>query len=73
MKRDLRCKIEPELQRQNETAIQTISEEFNGRVKDLMDNIKKANDDLDNNAEVEEKMQLLEKAKVDLSKLKSQI
>ncbi len=73
MKRDLRCKIEPELQRQNEAAIQTISEEFNGRVKDLMDNIKKANDDLDNNAEVEEKMQLLEKAKVDLSKLKSQI
>ena len=73
MKRDLRSKIEPELQKQNEIAIQTISEEFNGRVKSLMDNIQKANDSLENNDEVVEKMQLLEKAKAELSQLKSQI
>lgn len=73
MKLDLRRKIEPELQKQNEAAIQTISEEFNGRVKNLMDNIQKANESLENNAEVVEKMQLLEKAKIELSQLKSQI
>lgn len=73
MKRDLRNKIEPVLQQQNEEAIKTISDQFNGRVKELMDSIKKANDDLENNADVVERMQKLESAKTKLDQLKDNV
>ena len=73
MKRDLRSKIEPELQKQNEAAINAISEQFNERVKDLADNIQKANEALENNADVVEKMQKLESAKVELNQLKDKV
>ena len=73
IKHDLRSKIEPELQTQNEAAIEAVSEQFNERVIALKDNIQKANDELENNADVVEKMQKLESAKNELSQLKSKI
>jgi len=73
IKHDLRSKIEPELQKQNEAAIEAVSEQFNERVIALKDNIQKANDELENNADVVEKMQKLESAKNELSQLKSKI
>ena len=42
-------------------------------MKELVDNIQKANDELENNVDVIEKMQLLEKAKADLARLKAQV
>lgn len=73
IKYDLRSKIEPELQKQNEAAIEAVSEQFNERVTALKDNIQKVNDELENNADVVEKMQKLESAKNELSQLKSKI
>lgn len=73
IKYDLRSKIEPELQKQNEAAIVAVSEQFNERVTALKDNIQKVNDELENNADVVEKMQKLESAKNELSQLKSKI
>jgi len=73
IKHDLRSKIEPELQKQNEAAIEAVSEQFNEHVIALKDNIQKANDELENNADVVEKMQKLESAKNELSQLKSKI
>lgn len=73
IKRELRSKIEPELQKQSELAIEAISEQFNGNIEEMAENIRKANDELENNSDVIEKMQSLEKAKAELSQLKSQI
>lgn len=73
IKYDLRSKIEPELQKQNEAAIEAVSEQFNERVTALKDNIQKVNDELENNADVVEKMQKLESAKNELNQLKSKI
>ena len=73
IKHDLRSKIEPELQTQNEAAIEAVSEQFNERVIALKDNIQKTNEELENNADVVEKMQKLESAKNELSQLKSKI
>ncbi|MBQ9227026.1 MAG: dynamin family protein [Fibrobacter sp.] len=73
IKRELRAKIEPELQKQSELAIEAISEQFNGNIEEMAENIRKANDELENNADVIEKMQSLEKAKVDLARLKAQV
>lgn len=73
IKHDLRSNIEPTLQKQNEEAIKAVSEQFNESVKALKDNIQKANDELENNADVVEKMQKLESAKNELSQLKSKI
>lgn len=71
IKRELRTKIEPELQKQSELAIEAISEQFDENIKEMAENIRKANDELENNADVIEKMQMLEKAKVELSQLKA--
>lgn len=73
IKRELRAKIEPELQKQSELAIEAISEQFNGNIEEMAENIRKANDELENNADVIEKMQSLEKAKADLARLKAQV
>ena len=73
IKHDLRSNIEPTLQKQNEEAIKAVSEQFNESVKALKDNIQKANDELENNADVVERMQMLESAKNELSQLKSKI
>jgi len=73
IKRELRAKIEPELQKQSELAIEAISEQFNGNIEEMTENIRKANDELENNADVIEKMQSLEKAKADLARLKAQV
>ena len=73
IKRELRAKIEPELQKQSELAIEAISEQFNGNIEEMAENIRKANDELENNANVIEKMQSLEKAKADLARLKAQV
>ena len=73
MKRDLRTQIEPALQKQSEAAIEAVSEEFNERVKELVDNIQKANDELENNVDVIEKMQKLEKAKIELNQIKNNL
>lgn len=73
IKRELRAKIEPELQKQSELAIEAISEQFNGNIEKMAENIRKANDELENNADVIEKMQSLEKAKADLARLKAQV
>lgn len=73
IKRELRAKIEPELQKQSELAIEAISEQFNGNIEEMTENIRKANDELENNADVIEKMQSLEKAKVDLARFKAQV
>jgi len=73
IKRELRTKIEPELQKQSELAIEAISEQFDENIKEMAENIRKANDELENNADVIEKMQMLEKAKVELSQLKAQV
>ena len=61
------------MQKQNEAAIEAVSEQFNEHVIALKDNIQKANDELENNADVVEKMQKLESAKNELSQLKSKI
>ena len=73
IKRELRTKIEPELQKQSELAIEAISEQFDENIKEMAENIRKANDELENNADVIEKMQMLEKAKVELSQLKARV
>ena len=73
IKRELRAKIEPELQKQSELAIEAISEQFNDNIEEMAENIRKANDELENNADVIEKMQSLEKAKADLARLKAQV
>ena len=73
IKRELRTKIEPELQKQSELAIEAISEQFDENIKEMAENIRKANDELENNADVIEKMQSLEKAKTDLARLKAQV
>ena len=73
IKRELRTKIEPELQKQSELAIEAISEQFDENIKEMAENIRKANDELENNVDVIEKMQMLEKAKVELSQLKAQV
>lgn len=73
MKHDLRAQIEPALQKQSEAAIEAVSEEFNERVKELVDNIQKANDELENNVDVIEKMQKLEKAKIELNQIKNNL
>lgn len=73
IKHDLRSNIEPVLQKQNEAAIEAVSEQFNERVTALKDNIQKANDELENNADVVERMHTLESAKNELNQLKSMI
>lgn len=73
LKRDLRSKLEPELKAQNEAAINAISEQFNERINSLVASIQKANETLENNADVVEKMQKLESAKVELNQIKNKI
>lgn len=73
IKRELRTKIEPELQKQSELAIEAISEQFNDSIKEMTDSIRKANDELENNSDIVEKMKSLEKSKAALAQLKTQI
>lgn len=73
LKRELRSRLEPELQAQNEAAINAISEQFNERINSLVASIQKANEALENNADVIEKMQKLESAKVELDQIKNKI
>lgn len=73
LKRDLRSRLEPELQAQNEAAIKAVSEQFNERINNLVDSIQKANEALENNADVIEKMQKLESARVELDQIKGRI
>ena len=73
IKQQLRAKIEPELQRQSELAIEAISEQFNGNIKEMAESIRKANDELENSSDIVEKMKSLEQSKAALAQLKTQI
>lgn len=73
IKQQLRAKIEPELQRQSELAIEAISEQFNGSIEEMAANIRKANDELENKSDIVEKMKSLEQSKAALAQLKTQI
>lgn len=73
IKQQLRAKIEPELQKQSELAIEAISEQFNDSIKEMTDSIRKANDELENKSDIVEKMKSLEKSKAALAQLKTQI
>lgn len=73
MKMDLRSKIIPILQGQNENAIKAISEQFDSRIKSARDNVQKANEELENCSDIVQKMQLLEQSKMQLQTLRASI
>lgn len=73
MKQELREKITPVLVEQNVAAINAISEQFDSKISAMRDEIKKANDALENNEDVVVKMKNLEESRATLNILKKSL
>ncbi|PBC73509.1 dynamin family protein [Fibrobacter intestinalis] len=73
MKQELREKIGPILTEQKIAAINAISEQFDSKIDEMKNEISKANEALENNEDIVEKMKEYEEAELTLKKLKDSI